>query len=420
MAGSSFQRTVLDNGLTIVVEKHPVRSASIGVWVKVGSTNESPGISGISHFIEHMLFKGTETRTAFEIATVLESLGGDLNAFTDREVTCYHATVLSEHFGTAIDVLSDMLMHATFPRVELERERSVLLQELSMVHDNPEDWIHDLHFQAVWPKEALGRPIIGNKKTLQKISRAQLLKYFENYYRVDNMVVSVSGNVDFEEVVRLCKKHFTSPQRQEALALNWKAPKYCRRKQHTSADCDQLHMLLGFEGVPFNDPLRYDALVLSFFLGGGMSSRLFQEVRERAGLAYTVECDFIPFSQCGLFTIYVALAPRSLAPCLQILRTELGKLAKTPLTEEELKLVIGQLRGTILLSSDQMEVRQESLARNEITFGRYIPVEEVIGEIEKVTAERIQKLAKKLFIPEKESVVTLGKVKPKGKLTVFA
>lgn len=420
MSTPLFRKDILENGITIVQEKHLGRSASVGVWVKVGSGVESSSINGISHFIEHMVFKGTQKRTAFEIATALEALGGDLNAFTDREVTCYHATVLSEHIPVALDVLSDLVLHPTFPKVELERERGVLLQELSMIQDNPEEWIHDLHFSAIWPKDALGQPIIGTKKTLHSITRAQLNRFFENHYRPENMVVSVSGNVDFDAFVALCKRHFLSSKGQEPLPLGKKAPQYRSIKKHVSVDADQMHFLLGFEGVAFDDPYRFDALVLSYFLGGGMSSRLFQEVREKAGLAYTVDCDFIPFHQTGLFTIYVALAPRTLNACVDILKKELISLVHTPLSKKDVDFVKGQLRGTILLSSDQMEVRQESIARNQILFDRYISVEEIIEEIEKVSPARIQELAKRIFVPEKESVMTLGKVKPKRKMTVFA
>lgn len=419
MEKPTFRKDVLENGITVVQEKHSVRSASIGVWVKVGSSAESPSVSGISHCIEHMVFKGTEKRSAFEIATALEALGGDLNAFTDREVTCYHATVLSEHLPVAVDVLSDLVLHPSFPIVELERERKVLLQELSMIQDNPEEWIHDVHFQTIWPKDAIGQPIIGNKKTLNSISRAQITKYFENHYRPENIVISVSGNVDFNAFVKLAREKFQTRDIQEPLPFGAKVPKYKAAKKHVNVDADQLHLLVGFEGVTFNDPYRFDALVMSYFLGGGMSSRLFQEVREKAGLAYTVDCDFIPYQHTGLFTIYVALAPRSVNECVAILKRELQKLVTEKLSAKDINFVKGQLRGTILLSSDQMDVRQESIARNQILFGRYVSVEEIIAEIDKVTPERIQELAARIFVPEKESIVTLGRNKPKRKMTVF-
>jgi predicted Zn-dependent peptidase len=416
-----YHKAVLDNGITVVAERHPhVRSVSVGVWVRVGSAMETASTSGISHFIEHMVFKGTERRTPLEIATVLESLGGDLNAFTDRELTCFHATALSEHLDQALDVLSDLVLRPTFPKAQLERERKVLLQELSMVEDSPDEWINDLFFQAVWKDQPLGRPIIGSRKNIQNITRAQLLNFFRDHYRPENLVISVAGNIEFDDLVEKCARFFTFPVQQKMLPLERPVSKYKGRSKSVTIDSEQLHLLLGFEGVGFRDPYRFDALIMSFFLGGGMSSRLFQEIREVAALAYSVDCDCIPFSETGVFTFYVGMSPKSLKQCLQILGKEIGRLREVPLTIKELEVVKGQLRGTVLLSSDQIEVRQESLGRNEVVFGRYIPVDEVIAEIDRVSPERVQEVARRIFDPAKESAVTLGPVKTKGgKLSIF-
>ena len=421
MAAYTFQKTVLENGITLVAETHPhVRSVCLGVWVKVGSSNETPELNGMSHFIEHMVFKGTQKRSALELATVLESLGGDLNAFTDREVTCYHATVLQEHVELAVDVLSDLVLHPVFDKSQMERERKVLLRELSMVEESPDDWINDLFFQTVWKKHPLGQSIIGSKKTIQEMSRNSLLSFYDQYYRPDNIIVSAAGNVEFEKLKALCEKYFALPAKQKFLPLKSPTPKFHSRSRAASADTDQLHMLIGFEGLGFKSPQRFDALVLSFFLGGGMSSRLFQEIREKAALAYSVECDFIPFSDSGVFTVYLATAPKSLKQCLAILARELQHLKETPLSEQELNLVKGQLKGTILLCADQMETRQESLGRNEVVFGRYVPVEEIIEEIERVTPQRIQKLAQNVFVKGRESIVTLSRNKPRSaRLNLF-
>lgn len=418
----TFKKAVLDNGVTVVAESHPhVRSVCLGVWVKVGSAQETPSLNGMSHFIEHMVFKGTQKRSALELATVLESLGGDLNAFTDREVTCYHATVLSEHAELAVDVLSDLVLHPVFDKAQIEKERKVVLRELSMVEESPDDWINDLFFQTVWKKHPLGQSIIGSKKTIQKMSRAQLLSFYEQHYRPENMIVSAAGNIDFDTLKSLSEKYFSLTPRQKVLPLKSPTPKFHPRAKAAAADTDQLHVLVGFEGLGFKSPHRFDALVLSFFLGGGMSSRLFQEIREKAALAYSVECDFVPFIDSGVFTVYCATAPKSLGNCLGILSRELSKLKDTPLSEAEINLVKGQLKGTILLCADQMETRQESLGRNEVVFGRYVPVEEIIEEIERVTPERVQKLAQKVFVKGKESVVTLSRNKPRvNRLKLFA
>lgn len=410
-----YNKTVLDNGVTIVAERHPhVRSVSIGAWVKLGSALETKANNGISHFIEHMVFKGTETRTPLEIATVLESLGGDLNAFTDRELTCFHATALSEHVDQALDVLSDLLLRPTFARAQLDRERKVVLQEMAMVEDSPEEWIGDLFFETIWKDQPLGRPVIGTRKNIQTMTRAQILKFFHGHYRPENIVISVAGNIEWDSLVEKCRKYFTFPSAQKMLPLERSPSKFKRGFKSVVTEAEQMHLLMGFEGVGFRDPYRFDALILSFFLGGGMSSKLFQEIRENAGLAYSVECECVPFTDTGVFTFYVGMAPKSLKQCMKILSKEIHSLRETLLTVDQLKVVKGQLKGTILMSSDQVEVRQESLGRNELVFGRYISVEEIIAEIERVSPARIRELARRVFVPEREAVVVLAPSKIKG------
>ncbi len=417
----SYTKATLSNGMTLVVEHHPhVKSVSIGVWVRVGSVCESPRQNGLSHFIEHMVFKGTKNRSAFALATALESVGGDLNAFTDREFTCFHATVLRENTELALDVLSDLLTNPTFPAEELERERKVLLQELSMVEEAPDDYIGDLFFSTVWDKGPLGQPIIGSRQTILDFSRKQLINYFNTHYTARNMVIAVAGNVDAKELQQLCEKYFSPLPSQSVAPKARRRSVYQARSKTVKMDTEQLHLLLGFEGIGFKDPFRFDALILSFFLGGGMSSRLFQEIREKAGLAYTVDCDCVPFSETGILSIYVAMAPKSLPQCLQIIGREVTRLKEYPLTEKELSVVKGQLRGTILLSSENMDARQESLGRNEIVFGRYVPVEEVLKDLETVTPDRVQALAQRTFIAKKQAAVALARAMPrKGKISIF-
>jgi predicted Zn-dependent peptidase len=409
-----YSKATLSNGITLVAESHPhVRSASVGVWVKVGSSCEKDSESGLSHFIEHMVFKGTERRSAFEIATVLESLGGDLNAFTDREYTCFHSTVLSENLDVALDVLSDLTLRPSFPAAELERERKVLLQELSMVEEAPDDYIADVFLSSIWPKQPIGRSIIGTRQTIRNLSRAQMVRYFKEHYVAENMVISVAGNINFHDLHERCERYFGAIPKGKGKPKKKKSPVYHSAKRSIVMDTEQLHLLLGFEGAGFRDPFRFDALIMSFFLGGGMSSRLFQEIREKAGLAYTVDCDCVPFSDTGILSIYVAMAPRSFRQCMEILAREIASLKEKPITNEQLSVVKGQLKGTILLSNDNMDTRQESLGRNEIVFGRHVSVDEVIGELQRVNTERILEVATRMFVPEKQAVVTLSKAKPK-------
>jgi predicted Zn-dependent peptidase len=416
-----FRKAVLSQGVTLVAESHPyVRSVSVGVWVKVGSSSESPSLNGVSHFIEHLAFKGTKTRSPQQIATVLEGLGGELNAFTEREVTCFHATVLNEHIDIALDVLSDLVVNPTFPKQELERQRKDLLQELSMVEESPEDSIYDSLFRQVWKGESLGQPIIGSRKTIQNLSRSVVEKFFEDHYQPSNIVVSVAGGVEFEPLRERCEHYFRFNRPQQRLPFKRREVKYHQRHWHQKNSSDQLHCLLGFEGVGVRDPKRYAYLLLSFVLGGGMGSRLFQEIREKAALAYSVDCDFLPFAETGIFTVYAGMSSRSLGKSLEIFKQEFEKLRESDISLEELDRIKGQLKGMILLSADQMEARQEALARNEMLFGRSVPVEEVLQSIDTVTAEDLRSAAKELFVPERESLVVLSKHKPKLKrLTVF-
>ena len=398
-----------------------VRSVSAGVWVKVGSGLEKRPLNGVSHFLEHMVFKGTSKRSGLDIATVLESLGGDLNAFTDREVTCYHCTVLSEHVDVALDVLSDLTLNPTFPKGEIELEKKVLLQELSMVEESPDDQIYDLFFRNVWKDQPLGQPVIGTRETIESFSRTVAQKFYNQYYHPSNMVISVAGNIDPEHIIEECEKLFRSKEKKRPPKTAKQNVAYFPTHKKFVTPTDQLHLIVGFEGLSMHDSARFEALVLNFYLGGGMSSRLFQEIREKAGLAYTVDCDFIPFSDAGLCAIYLGLQPKSLSKCLSILGKEIQAVTQKTISPKALELVKSQIKGSIILSSEQTESRQESLGRNEVCFGRHITPEEMVREVDKVDVERVQEIAKRLFVSEKESTITLSRAKPKLKeVTLFS
>lgn len=407
--------------MTIVCEEYPhVRSVSLGVWVKVGSSVEKNKQNGISHFIEHMVFKGTKSRNALEISTAIESVGGELNAFTERELTCFHSTVLSENLDIALDVLGELVTTPNFEKQEIERERGVLLQELAMSLDSPEECLLDTYLQLVWGKEGLGQPIIGTKKSISKISRQNLLSFFHSHYAPKNVVLSIAGNVKFSELVEKCEKYFQFSSLSDGVPFQAQSPTYKARKKVIKSDTEQVYLVSGFESTGMNDPLRFAALLLSFVLGGGMSSRLFQKVRENAGLAYSIDCDFSPYLKTGLFSIFVNLNAKSLKECLKILGSELNKIKTTPVEKKELEQIKGQLRGAILLSSDQMEVRQEALARNEIYFGTYFAATDILSCLEKVTASQILEVSERMFTEEKESLIVLSRKEPTlKKMSVF-
>lgn len=418
---AQYQKVALSNGATLVMERNShFRSCSVGVWVKVGSGAEPRSLNGVSHFLEHMVFKGTAKRGSLEVATVLESLGGDLNAFTDREVTCYHATVLSEHLPVALDVLSDLTLNPTFPKEELALEKKVLLQELLMIEESPDDKIYDLFFRNIWKDQPLGQSVIGSKRTIESFNRKTAVKFFEQYYHPKNMVISIAGNFEEEKVVADCEKLFSAKGRKwEPISIKQKT-KYIPVHKKATVPTDQLHLIVGFDGLSIHDPAKFDSVVLNFYLGGGMSSRLFQEIREKEGLAYTIDCDFIPFTGNGVCAIYLALKPNSLSRCVEILSREIAQVAKHPISSKTLEMVKNQIKGSVILSSESTETRQESLGRNEISFGRRITIEEIVREIDKVSSEGIQRVAQRLFVPEKESVITLSRVRPKqGKVSLF-
>ncbi len=407
-----FQKKRLDNGLTVVAERHPaVRSLCAAVWANVGSGSDPKARPGISHFIEHMVFKGTKKRSPLEIAVALESRGGELNAFTDREMTCYHAFSLSEDLPLVLDVLSDLCLSPAFPVEQIEKERHVLLQELAQIEDSPEEVLGDMFFEMIWGTHPFGRPIIGTRQSILATKAKDLWDFYQRYYRPDNLVLSVAGNFEFSTLFKEVEKYFNSPATAPRAKVTKQRPiRFQPEKKKKKFQSDQTHLMMGFETVGFKDAARFDGLILSFFLGGGMSSRLFQEVREKAGLAYSVDCDYIPFADTGVFTIHSAMHPKSVPKCGEILRTELHRLMETPLSKTQLDVVKGQLRGTILLGADQMDVRQESVGRNELVFGRYVSVEDVIREIEAVTPERVQKFAQNTFKKKKEAVLVLGQL----------
>lgn len=409
-----YRKVHLENGATLVMERNEnVRSVSVGVWVNVGSSAEPSSLNGISHFLEHMVFKGTARRTSLELATVIESLGGDLNAFTDREVTCFHATVLSEHLDVALDVLSDLTLHPIFPKAEIEPEKRVLLQELSMVEESPDDQVYDLCFKSVWKDQRLGQPVIGNKNTITSFSRAKALRNFERYYQPQNMVISVAGNVDIERCIDQCEKLFFKTKVSKPILKPKQKVVYHPLKRSLSKPTDQLHLVVGFEGLSMHDSQRYAALILNVYLGGGMSSRLFQEIREKAGLAYSVDCDFISFADAGLCAIYMALQPKSFKKCLSILGKELTEVSNVSISEDCLIAIKNQIKGSIILASEHTESRQESLGRNEIFFGRHLTPEEILNDVEKISCDQVREVAERIFQPKSESLFTVSRQKQK-------
>lgn len=425
-----FRKTVFENGLTLVTERHAAfRTLSMGVWIKAGTRNERASDVGVSHFLEHMLFKGTDRRSPLDIALEVDRVGGDFNAFTAREYTCFHITLLDRDVNLGLDILSDVVLNSNFDPEELERERRVILQEISMVDENPEELVHDLYFEVIFPRHGLGRPILGTERSIRRMRRADLLRFFRHHYRPDQMIISLAGNVSHEAVRRklkpLTRRNWPGRPHSRATRKDLgfePAPKLREGTWWVTRPTEQVHLVWGVHGTSYASADRFAALLLNVYLGGGMSSSLFQEIREKNGLAYTVYSSLSPFADSGVFSIYAATGMKQVPLCLRLIEECVVRLQRDLLSEEELEVIKNNLKGTLLLASDDVESRMTSIAKNEIFFGEYVPVSEVLAMIDAVTPQDIRRLARKLLRHGTRSIVAMGpppspavraKIKPK-------
>ncbi len=402
----------LPNGLTILTESMPdVRSASIGVWLRRGSRHESPGQNGISHFIEHLLFKGTENRSAREIALAMDSVGGQIDAFTSKEYTCFYAKVLDEHLPAAIELLADIVQRPLFDATELERERQVVLEEIRMVDDTPDDLIYDLFSTRFYRGNALGRPIQGTANTVSSLSRSQLLRFFREAYRPHNMMIAAAGRLQHATVARHVRRAFAGLDRGRRSAAQAATPRPVRGCElRTRRELGQLHLMLG---VPaFSDRLesRYRLHVLNTILGGTMSSRLFQKIREERGLAYSVYSAVNGFSDAGFLCVYAATSPGNGRELIRLVAAELRDLTEHGPTDDELAVAREHLKGSLMLSLESTSSRMSSLARQEISFGRQRGLEETLAAIAGVTRRQVHGVARQIFRGQTLTLAAVGRV----------
>lgn len=405
-----YAKSVLENGVRVITEKMPnVCSVSVGIWAAIGSRDENREESGISHFIEHMIFKGTERRSSLEIAKIFDQMGGISNAFTSKETTCFHAKVLKIHLDKALDVLSDMFLHSTFDPLEIERERQVVLQEISMVEDSPDDLIHDLFCEAYWPDHGLGRSILGSRDTVVGFDSESIKQYTARAYRGPNVIVTAAGDVEHEAFLDKIKGFFSELSDKNGMPARSAPSSETINTRFIQKDLEQTHILLGFEGPTLTDTRRYAAMLLNVILGGSMSSRLFQEVREKRGLAYSVYSFLSSYQDAGLLGVYAAVAPDNLSLVAEIMRDEIVDLARNPLSDKEMDAAKDNLKGGLLLSSESTDTRMIKLAKNEITHGRHIPYEEMVRNIDAVTQDEINNLAE-ACLKGRISMVCLGPV----------
>ena len=402
------RKTTLPNGLRVVTEPIPqFSSATLGIWVENGSRFETLEQNGISHFVEHLLFKGTERREAREIAEEVESLGGSLNAFTGREVTCYHARVLGEHVPIAVDVLSDLFLHSTFPEEEIERERTVILAEISEVEDSPDQYVHQLFDEKFWPKDALARPICGTAETVESMKREDFLAFVAQRYRPDRVVIAAAGEVDHDWLVEEAGRRFGGLSQGGGVPA-LPVPEVSLQVGIHQKSLEQVQMVLGLPGLSSLDDARYPALVMNTALGDGMSSRLFQEVREKRGKAYSIYSYLEGLSNTGYVGVYAALGADSVNEVAEIVRDEFAKLVREGLPAAELASAKNQIKGGMLLGLESTAARMRRLAVNEIYFGRQIPTAEVASSIGAVSQDDILEIAERLFGANQMAATLLG------------
>ena len=405
-----YKKTTLAGGLRVLTESMPaVRSASIGIWADVGSSLERREQRGISHVVEHMLFKGTQRRSAREIAETMDGVGGSLNAFTDKETTCYYAKVIDRHVPLAMDVLSDMFLHSVFDPQELAKEQKVILEEIKMYDDSPDELIHDLFLQTMWSGSHLGEPTIGFVDTVNRVTPADLRAHMKRYYAPNSVIVAAAGNVEHERFVELVAECFAQFKGTSPL-LEPDAPQTTPSALVRQKDSEQAYVVLGSRGLDVRDERRFALAVLDTVLGGGMSSRLFQEIREKRGLVYTVYSFQAAYRAAGLFGIYAGTSPENVQPCIDVIAEQLAALRNVEINENELHLAKEHIKGNLTLSLESTSSRMIRLGRNEYALGRQVAPEEIEERIDAVTADDIVGLARELFAEDQLGLCILGPV----------
>lgn len=392
------QKTSLSNGLRVVTERiDSVKSISVGIWVKTGSRNETKDQAGVTHFLEHMLFKGTEKRTAFDIALSMESVGGFLNAFTSSEYTCYYARCVDQEIERALDVLSDMVLNPSFPAEEVEKEKKVVIEEMKMYRDSPDDYLFEEFTTRMFDGHQLGRPILGFEETVSSFTREDLYNYMSDRYRAGNLLVSVAGNVDHDRVLELVSGHFGALPASDVENEDQPMKDMSKDKLLLTKSIEQTHYLLGRRGMNFNHEDKYLLLLANTVLGGGMSSRLHQNVREKYGYCYSIQTFNQSYSDSGIWGVYVGTDKEYVEHVHELVVSELNKIREELVPEKELKEAKSQLKGKLLLSQENTSNRMMRMAKSELYFGRFVTLDELEENIDKVTAEEILEFSKEFF-----------------------
>ena len=391
-------KEVLENGLTLVTERMPhVRSVAIGVWLKRGSRHEAPEQTGISHFIEHMVFKGTKSRTAERIAAEVDSIGGFMDAFTAKEYASFHLKVLDEHLPLAVDILGDVVLHPLFDPVEMAKEKKVIFEEINMVEDTPDDLVMELFTKAFWPDHPLGRPILGTKLSVRGFRRDDLASFFKRVYHPGNIVVAAAGHLEHPATAELVRRHFGALSGGRTPGDGHAPRPRARVVTRSKKELEQVHVCLGTPAYPQAHEDRYGCYILNTVLGGSMSSRLFQNIREKRGLVYSISSGVTSYSDAGLLTVYAGTSLDSVDEVVGLTLEEFRRLRGDPLPAEELRRAKDHLKGSLMLSLENTGARMSHLARQELYFGRQIGLDELLDGIEKVSADDVQRIADDLL-----------------------
>jgi predicted Zn-dependent peptidase len=409
-----YQISRLNNGLTIATAEMPhMASVSLGLWVGVGGRYEPAPLNGVSHFIEHLLFKGTRKRSAQQIAKEIDAVGGVLNAFTGKEFSSFYAKVLDEHLPLAIDLLFDLFLNSLFSRDELEKERQVIAQEINMVEDTPDEYIHDLFSESFWPRHPLGLPILGRLETISRMKRTELVDFLHHRYTAIAPILVAAGNLKHDALLNLVADKVARIKPRKGRKQG-RPPQAHRNVTVKNKPLEQVHVLLGTQAPSATHPQRYALSILNTVFGGGMSSRLFQEIREKRGLSYSVYSFLSSFVDSGMLGVYAGTGQDTVARVLRIVLKEMKKLENAPLSRKELSAAKEQLKGNLLLSLESTDSRMGRLAKSEIYFGRFIGTEEIIQGIDRVTADEVGELANLVFKPDSLSLTVLGPVTEKS------
>ncbi|MDO7787480.1 M16 family metallopeptidase [Desulforamulus aquiferis] len=411
-----YQKEVLPNGVRILSQQVPhVRSVALGIWVDVGSRDESDSTAGISHYIEHMLFKGTHNRTAKQIAEELDAVGGQLNAFTTKEYTCYYAKVLDEHFGLAVDILTDMLFNSKIDEQDVEREKNVILEEIKMYEDAPDELVHDMFAKTIWSGHPLGRPIIGTTETVSSFTFEDLRSFMKSNYTPHRLVISVAGNVSHQQVVEKLTPIFQNLSGNE-FSRELARPTHSSELNCRSKETEQVHMVIGSPGFSLKDESVYIAQVINTILGGGLSSRLFQEIREQRGLVYSVYSYHSSYYDTGIFGVYAGLSKQNVGQAMELIFKELKDIKQKGVTPIELQRAKDQLKGNLLLSLESVNTHMSRLGKSELYLKKVYKPEEIVEKLNKVTVEDTIRVANEIFNHDNFSMAAIGPWQDCGEL----